>query len=225
MDIQRILSRTVLFSALSDEELRDLTALTEVREFESGQVVFSKGEPGEDLFVIENGKVRLELHTVDGKPIELGTLSSGEMFGELSVLDGGNRAATVTAVEASTFFVISRVRLLELIQRNTALAVKLLAALAARIRMTDALIEDTLAFHLPSKLAKVLLGLAQTYGQHTGAGVRINAAFPEAELAQIVGANENQIHKLLAGWETEGLVSAKAGTILIHDPNRLALIV
>jgi len=146
------------------------------------------------------------------------------MFGELSLLDGKQRSATVKTMERCVFLVITRNDLFAFLKRNSIVAIKLLTALATRVRMMDALIEDTLAFKLPSKLAKVLLGMAKEYGQHTSTGIKISMEISESELANIIGSTPQRVEDQLTAWESEGIVSSNRGGITITDPDKLALL-
>lgn len=221
MDKRKLLSESALFATLSDEEVDELVALTSTVDFDANETVFTKGSEGDELYVLGGGRVRLQLERKDGKTISLGTLSEGDMFGEVSVLDGSRRSATVKTTEPSEFLIIRRNDLFDLIHRSPDIAIKLFGVLTKRIRMTDELIEDTLAFDLPSKLAKELLGLAKAYGQNTSNGIRINVDFSESELAGIVGTTKQKLEEQLKEWQQESTIAVSGGYITIVDPFEL----
>lgn len=221
MDKRKLLSESALFATLSDEEVDELVALTSTVDFDANETVFTKGSEGDELYVLGGGRVSLQLERKDGKTISLGTLSKGDMFGEVSVLDGSRRSATVKTIEPSEFLVIRRDELFDLIHRSPDITIKLFGVLTKRIRMTDELIEDTLAFDLPSKLAKELLGLAKAYGQNTSNGIRINVDFSESELAGIVGTTKQKLEEQLKEWQQESTIAVSGGYITIVDPFEL----
>jgi CRP/FNR family cyclic AMP-dependent transcriptional regulator len=221
MERGKKLSETVLFSGLEPEEVDELTELSSIKKIDEYEVVFSEGDEGDELFLIIGGRVQIVLHSADGKEIIVRTLGEGEMFGELSLLDGKKRSATVKTVQRCVFLVITRNNLFAFLERNSIVAIKLLTSLATRVRMLDALIEDTLAFKLPSKLAKVLLGMAKEYGQHTSTGININMDISKADLADIIGSTLQRVEDQLTVWEREGIVSLNRGSIIITDPNKL----
>jgi CRP/FNR family cyclic AMP-dependent transcriptional regulator len=224
MERRKKLSETVLFSVLEPDEVDELTEISSIKKIGEDEVVFSEGDEGDELFLIIGGRVQIVLHSADGKEIIVRTLGEGEMFGELSLLDGKKRSATVKTVERCVFLVISRNNLFAFLERNSIVAIKLLTSLATRVRMMDALIEDTLAFKFPSKLAKVLLGMAKEYGQNTSTGININMDISMSDLANIIGSTPQRVEDQLTVWESEGIVSLTRGGITITDPNKLDLL-
>jgi CRP/FNR family cyclic AMP-dependent transcriptional regulator len=224
MERGKKLSETVLFSSLEPDEVDELTKLSSIKKIDEDEVVFSEGDEGDELFLILSGRVQIVLHPADGKEIIVRTLGEGEMFGELSLLDGKKRSATVKTVQRCVFLVITRNNLFAFLERNSIVAIKLLTSLATRLRMLDTLIEDTLAFKLPSKLAKVLLGMAKEYGQHTSTGININMDISKSDLASIIGSTPHRVEDQLTTWESDGIVSLNRDGITITDPNKLDLL-
>ena len=221
MDKQALLAESLLFSGLNDAELRGLAALTRVQEEDEGRQVFAEGSPGKELYLVVHGQVRVSLKDPQGALIELGTLGPGEAFGELSVLDGAARSATVTTAAPCSFLVIARSDLMTFIRTHPDVGVKLLEVLARRIRLTDSLIEDTLQFNLPARLANELLGLAKVYGQNTTYGLRINHEFTAEQLAGIVGVKPERIQAQLVEWHESGLVRNRNGRLHIVETQAL----
>jgi CRP-like cAMP-binding protein len=153
IDNRKILSQSVLFSQLEPEELDRLAQSAKPKQADAKDVIFYQGDPGSQMFAITTGGVRVVL-SQDGKEIILGTLGPGDIFGEIALLDGRQRAATVTAVELSEFLVIERHDFVPVVEKYPQVAIKLLATVTGRLRMTNELIEDTLFLNLPSRLAK-----------------------------------------------------------------------
>lgn len=122
------LGRAPLFEALSKDELRDLAKVTEDLEVDAGKVLCREGETAQEFFVIIDGKVEV---TKDGK--QLRTLSDGEFFGEIALLEDVRRTATVTAVTPLRFFVVTRQSFWSLLERQPEVERKVLRALAKRV--------------------------------------------------------------------------------------------
>jgi CRP-like cAMP-binding protein len=221
----KILAKVVLFSTLESEELKGLAELSSVRKVAGRKVVFAEGENGDEMFIVVSGSVTVHLASAQGKKIEMGRLGTGDMFGEISLFDGKQRSATIETLEASEFLVIRRDDFLGFLLNKPAVAIKLLGVLASRIRMTNTLIEETLAFNLPSKLAKLLLDLVKGYGKYTSKGVRINAQFSNGELAKMVGTSEKVLDEQLREWHEKGVITLRSGYINIPDTHELALLV
>jgi CRP/FNR family transcriptional regulator, cyclic AMP receptor protein len=225
MDKRNLLCESELFSTLDPEEINELIALASEVEIKVGEILFTRGSEGDELFVLVRGRICLELDGRDGKTISLGALGEGDMFGEVSVLDGGKRSATVKATEPSELLAIRRNDLIALMQRFPNIAIKLLGVLAKKLRMTNELIEDTLGFNLVSKVAKELLGLARAYGKNTSNGIKINVDFSESELAGIVGTTVPKLEEQLTEWQRENVITMSRGYITILDVHKLKCLV
>lgn len=217
MDKKALLGESLLFSGLGEEELEGIAALARLRELDANAPVFAEGDPGDELFLIVKGQVRVSLTDPGGAAIELGSLGPGEAFGELSALDGAPRSAGVATTTPCSLLAVSRDGLKGFIERHPGVALKLIEALVRRIRLTDTLIEDTLQFNLPSRLAKELLGLAKVYGQNTVHGLRINFEFTAGQLAGIVGTRPERVQAQLTEWHEAGVVRSRNGRLHILD--------
>ena len=131
-EIIHLLRKTAIFADLSESELVGLLHLLHERSFTQGEMIFKEGEPGLGLYVILKGEVEVKKATADGKS-RIARLGHGEVFGEVSFLDGGNRSATVIATVKTTLIGFYRTELFHLLDRRPALASKILLALARQI--------------------------------------------------------------------------------------------
>jgi CRP-like cAMP-binding protein len=224
IDNRKILSQSVLFSQLEPEEVDRLAQSAKPKQADAKDVIFYQGDPGSQMFAITTGGVRVSVLSQDGKEIILGTLGPGDIFGEIALLDGRQRAATVTAIELSEFLVIERHDFVLVVEKYPQVAIKLLAIVTGRLRITNELIEDTLFLNLPSRLAKKLLALAKQCGEQTSQGLRIKAKFSQQERGSLVGTSGESINKQLRAWQDKGLVKVDRGYILIANPRKLALL-
>ena len=224
-DHQVVIAASPLFCDLEPLEAERLAAITRRVQTEENEVVFSQGDPGEEMFIILEGKVRISVIAPTGREIILGTLAPGEAFGEMCLLDGGRRSATVTAIEPSSFLVIGREHFVPFLLAHPPLCVRLLAGITRRLRATDEMIKDTLYVNTPSRLAKGLLALAKEYGQHLRDGVRINEAFSQEELAAMTGLPSTSVAAQLRAWKDQNLVTLEGNRLTITDPEELALLV
>lgn len=137
MTIEAILKTVPFFSPLADEQVRNLACIGKTRSVEGGQVVFSEGDPADGLYVVLSGRVRICGRDDEGHEIELSTLGRGDFFGELAILDGKPRSATVSAVEPCRFFTLGRHEFFGFLSQSAHLMSELLAGLSHRIRVTN----------------------------------------------------------------------------------------
>lgn len=218
---RKLLANSALFSQLEPAELDKLLRFAKIKPFKPKEVIFHKGDEGRQLFAILNGRVQISTLSGEGKEMTFIILEAGDLFGEISVLDGRERTATATALQPTELLAIERRDFIPFIEQHPKIAVKMLAALCERIRLTDELIEDALFLNLPSRLAKKLLALAETYGEETPEGVRINLKLSQTELGNLVSTSRESICKQFGAWQEKGLITFDRGHITIHQPDEL----
>jgi CRP/FNR family transcriptional regulator, cyclic AMP receptor protein len=135
-----ILAEVPLFSLLDEDERATLAEMVELKSFDKGETIFAYGDPGEAVFVVHSGTVQVYVENTEGEKIILAENPPGELFGEISLLDGGARTATAVAVDATECLVLDRDRLLELITKHPHAAIDLLTVMGRRLRLTDELL-------------------------------------------------------------------------------------
>lgn len=221
MDRREVLKGIPLFQGMSDRELDMLLALTTTKKLKKRAYLFRKGDPGNALFAVLEGRLKATGEGRDGKEMVFSVMDPGEVIGEIALLDQEPRSATVQAVEDVTLLTLHRRDLLPFLERNPKAAIKLAAVLAKRIRNLTELAEDTVFLGLPSRLAKKLLSLADRYGKQTPEGLKIDLKLPQHELGELVGTSRESINKTLRQWGEESLVSFASGYLTIKDRDRL----
>ncbi len=160
---------------------------------ERGDVLFHEGDPGDKLYVIVEGKIKLGRTSTDGRENLLAILGPGEMFGELSLFDPGPRTATATAVAETQILGLSNEQLQRFIAGRPYVAGTLLAALARRLRRTNENLADLVFTDVPGRVAKALLDLSRRFGRPVENGVMVSHDLTQEELAQLVGASRETV--------------------------------
>jgi CRP/FNR family transcriptional regulator, cyclic AMP receptor protein len=191
------------------------------RTFGRGETVFHKGDPGGSMFLILDGQVKIVLPSQDGEEALLGVLDEGECFGELSLLDGAPRSATIVATEPTETLMVQREDVIQAMATHPQLAVDLLRVLAGRLRETDEVVADAVFLDVPARLAKRLLELARDYGTTVPEGTLIGLRLTQTELASMVGATRESVNKHLGAFRTRGVLTLQRGRIVIHRPEEL----
>jgi CRP/FNR family cyclic AMP-dependent transcriptional regulator len=215
------LTETPLFRALDTEAQQALeSSMTEVR-VSRGQSLFDEGDPGDRLYVITDGKIKLGRTSPDGRENLLAILGQGEMFGELSLFDPGPRTATATAVTDTVLKGLGHSDLQPWLTGRPEVATQLLKALARRLRKTNEHMADLVFSDVPGRVAKQLLDLARRFGQQTDEGVRVTHDLTQEELAQLVGASRETVNKALADFASRGFLRLEARAVVILDLERL----
>ena len=220
MDDDVVLSAP-LFVGIDRDAARDLVASMGRVDLARGHTLFHEGEPGDCLYVIRSGKVKLGRRSVDGRENLLSVLGPGEMFGELSMFDPGPRTATATAVGDVVLYELSHAELLHWLERFPTVARHLLEALARRLRRTNEALADLVFSDVPGRVAKALLDLAERFGQPVPEGTRVKHDLTQEELAQLIGASRETVNKALADFSQRGWVRREGRAIVLLDRARL----
>ncbi len=216
-----VLSRTSLFADLSDAELQALAHRTVTHNVPSGQIIFSEGEPCDGLFVVAEGAVKIFKTATTGREQVLVISQQGEAFAELPVFDGGSYpASAVTTVDSALLFV-SKQDFRALCLEHPEVALKVLRNVGGRLRQLVMLIEELSFTTVRSRLASLLLRLAQTDGEQTEGGTEF-ALGSHTQLAAQIGTVRELVSRNLARFQSEGLIRMQGKRVLIPDVDTLA---
>lgn len=217
----RLLSGSQLFASFSDDALGELATHAVIRKAPEKDVIFEKGMPGNEMFAIIQGRVKISAFSEDGKEVIFAIFESGDFFGETALLDGQPRSATCTAIEDSQMVVIERRSFIPYLERNPSLAIHLLSLLSQRLRGADGQMEEFNFFPLNVRLARKLLALAAEHGDVVGSKVVIAMNISQHELGNMVSASRESVNKQIGQWVKERLISISPRLIVIEDAKRL----
>ncbi|MDO4253850.1 MAG: Crp/Fnr family transcriptional regulator [Kocuria sp.] len=216
-----VLRRAPLFASLDDEALAALTdEITEV-ELPRGATLFHEGDPGDRLYFIISGKIKLGRTASDGRENLVAIMGPGELFGEMALFDPSPRSTAATAVSETHLAGLNHDNLKKVIERNPAISQQLLQALARRLRRTNENLADLVFSDVPGRVAKALLDLAERFGRPTTDGVLVAHELTQEELAQLVGASRETVNKALAEFVQRGWIRLEARAVVILDIQRL----
>jgi CRP-like cAMP-binding protein len=214
---RELLAQQELFAKLSELELEDLMRAVQLRVVKAKQALCHKGDPGNQLYLIVNGVLKAQTTSAAGDDIVFSIMGPGEMFGELALLRGGKRTATVIAIRDSQLIVIDRRDLFPFLRRHPDAALKLLEVLAGRVERLSAKVEDKSFLNLPQRLAKCLFELAERWGRKAADGLHIEQRLSQSELGDLVATTRESINKQMKAWAKEGVASMQDGHIVIRD--------
>jgi CRP/FNR family cyclic AMP-dependent transcriptional regulator len=218
---RELLARLPLFANLAPREIDALAAVARSRSIASREELFHKGDAGTQVYAVVQGTLKIVTTSEEGDDLVLNLLGPGAVIGEVAVLCNAERSASVVALSACELLVIERRDLLAFLRAHPDASLALMAVLAQRLRSLSELVEDTLFLNLPVRLAKKLVALAESHGQRTPEGVRIDLKLSQGEWGDLVGATRESINKQLRAWTDRGLIRVDAGYIVIRRPDRL----
>ncbi len=224
-DLKAALAQHFLLKDLSPGDLDRVGELATTRWYRAGQPVFMKGDPGTAMMAVLSGRIRICAYSADGREVVLNVINPGEVFGEIALIDGGERTADAFAMETTELLSLSRRDFLPYLERNPTVCIKLLTIICQRLRSTSEQLEDLNFLDLRCRLAKRLLYLAALHGEHTAKGIHIGVHLPQHLLASMIGTSREAVNKQLRDWEEKGFIDVRRGSITILDRPSLEAVV
>jgi CRP/FNR family cyclic AMP-dependent transcriptional regulator len=217
------LGRCRLFAGVGPEPLRAMARTLRSRRFRRGEVLFHEGDPGDALFVVASGAVKVVVPSEDGEEAILATLRRGDFLGELALLDGAPRSASAIALEATEALALPRDQFLALVATEPAIRDALMASLAGELRRLTTHVAELHFLDLTGRLAARLARLAEEHGDRLPDGtIRLDAPLTQSDLAAMIGATRQSVNKLLGEFETDGLLKMERDVIVVPNLDRLA---
>ena len=220
--VQDILSRAGIFQGVDPVAVQHLIEQMETVRYPRGTTIFDEGEPGDRLYIITSGKIKLARHAPDGRENLLTVMGPSDMFGELSIFDPGPRTSSAVCVTEVSAASMSADQLQEWVGSHPDVPAQLLRMLARRLRRTNNSLADLIFTDVPGRVAKSLLQLANRFGVQEGSALRVNHDLTQEEIAQLVGASRETVNKALAEFAHRGWIRLEGKSVLISDTERLA---
>ena len=218
LDKRKLFETHAFFGQLGPADRDSLIARARLEHYPSGREIFAKGSPGRSMVAVVSGSVRISSTSAGGKEVVLAIVHAGEIFGEIALLDGGERTADATAMTDCDLLVIDHRDFVPFLERRSDVCLLLLKLLCQRLRRTNSYVEEALFEQLGGRVAKALLRLAADEG--TGDGP-ISLHLSQQELAQMIGATRESVNKQLHVWQRAGLVDLGKRLIVLRDPGAL----
>ena len=218
---RRLFEGHVLFGILAPEDVDALLTRARFEQYPAGHLIFAQGSPGRSMMAVLSGSIRISTTSPHGREVVLAILSAGEIFGEMALLDGGERTADATAMSDCELLVIDQRDFIPFLRGRNDLCIAFLRLLSQRLRRTDELVEAAMFERLEGRLAKTLVELASGGRSDNGTKLRPELKVSQQELSEIVGASREKVNKQLRLWERAGVLELGKRRVLICDLNAL----
>jgi CRP/FNR family cyclic AMP-dependent transcriptional regulator len=220
--VDEALRRAGLFQGVDADDVEALASEFDIIEASRGQVLFHEGEPGDSLYIVLSGKVKLGRRATDGRENLVAVMGPSDQFGELSLFDPGPRTATAVVVTDGRIARLPKAALQKWVEERPTIALQLLRVVARRLRRTNTMLADLIFVDVPGRVAKQLLQLAQKFGSVEGGHLRVTHDLTQEELAQLVGASRETVNKALADFAARGWLRLEGKSVVILDRERLS---
>ncbi len=219
-----VLGRSAILRGLPTETLKALVSQLQLVRLQPEEYLFFQLDPADALYVVEQGRLRVFRTTPDGRERTLAHLAAGDVIGELALLDGLPRSASVQAIEPCALWRLDRRAFVSLLSRDSRLAMGIIQLLARRLRETNRQLEEAAAGPVPDRLVRVLKRLALAAGAPTNDAPQ-KLRVTQQELANLTGTTRESVNRGLSRLEAQGLVLRRSrGTLWIHRRRLLAAV-
>lgn len=194
-----------------------LAEVVEMKEIRRRQVIYLPGDPGNAVYLVNGGRVKVSKVTRDGKELTLAYRGPGEIFGEACLIDGGPREEMAEAMENALITEIQRAEFERLLQTQPMLGYRMTKVLAQRRREVEAKIENLVFKDVNSKLAELLLRLATEYGVDDARGTLVALKITHQEMANLIGSTRETVSLTLAQFKRKGLIQTEGRKVIVAD--------
>jgi CRP/FNR family cyclic AMP-dependent transcriptional regulator len=214
----QFLSGIPFFEGFAPAEREAIATKLVSRRFADGELIFMRGDPGSTLMILVEGRVRIGVNTSDGREMLLTIMEPGQLFGEMSLLDGQSRSADATAMGETLVLVLERADFLATLRRYQEAAMRLCAMLSERLRRSTEQVEGVTLHPVNVRLARLLLTTAAQSSKLKGNGnPRIKGNPTQRDLGQLIGASRQKVNFHLGQWQAEGIIARQGNAFAIQN--------
>ncbi|UCB55978.1 MAG: Crp/Fnr family transcriptional regulator [Thiotrichales bacterium] len=215
-------STSLIFGAMSQAHRDSLLKLGQERSYKKGQTLFSRGEEGDWILLIQQGVVEISVVALNGRKSILNLMEKNEVLGEIALLDRRQRSADAVAKTDVTGIVLQRGTVIDFLKKNTDACFSLIETLCARVRNASSMFETLALTSAGARLARCLLRLSEKWGVPAADGaVRIDHNISQTDLGEFSGLARENVNRYIKTWSGDGLLSFNKGEITLFDNARL----
>jgi CRP-like cAMP-binding protein len=215
------LKKIPILAELGPEVLARLSERIQLREVRRREVVYLPGDPGNSMFIVNGGRIKISKVTRDGKALTLNYVGPSEVFGETCLIEGGPREEMAEAMENSMITELERADVERLLQNHAQLGFQLTRILAQRRRELENKLETLVFRDVTSKLAELLLALAEEYGVEDSRGTMVALKITHQELANLIGSTRETVSLTLSQFKRKHLICTEGRKVIISDAESL----
>jgi CRP/FNR family cyclic AMP-dependent transcriptional regulator len=223
-DTRNLLTYIQLFEGLTPAQLEWVAQRAHRRVFPAGTNVLTIEQPGEAVYIILHGTVKIHVEQGDGRDVILSILGAGDLLGEMSLIDSVGRSASALTLENSLMLWMDKGTFNHLLDEFPSVARNLVRILSARVRLSDQLIQALASLDVYGRVARQLLAFAERYGRPSTDGeTRIPIALTQGDIADLVGASRKRVNQVMVAFKSQSLIGSDAeGHIILYDSEGLA---
>ena len=208
------LRRVPLFSGLTEPQLENLAGGSARRSYPKGRTIVAEGEPSQSMYILLAGRAKVQRSDSEGKEVILAVLSSGEFFGEMSLIDDAPRSASVITLEPCEFMAVSKEAFKAMLVQSPEVTMAVMRGLVRRLREADKKIETLALLDVYGRVARVLLDFSELVGNER----IVKNKLPRQEIAKMIGASREMVSRVMKGLEIDGyIVPMPEGKLVLRE--------
>ncbi len=216
MDLQ-LLKNVPLFSSIPDDQLEQISTHLIPKTYNKDGMIVMENDSGDSLYIIKEGRVKVTRYSDDGGEVILSILNEDDFFGEMSLLDGEERSANVTALEKTELYVLTRHDLFRTIEKNPSIAITMLEEMAQRLRKSDKYIKGLSLNDAETRVGMTLYNLSEQMGTIKNGVVTIDKLPYQQDIANMSGTTRETVSRMLKLLQTKNIIDKKGRKVLIKD--------
>lgn len=213
IDVGALLHQTMLLGGLDQPAIDELSRRSRLRRYRRGETIFLQEDPGDSLFVVAHGLVKIFVTSPRGDDLVLSTLGPCQTFGELALLDGGGRSASAEAANDCMVVIVERAKFLEVLNQRPELIDRLMLTLGQMVRRLTEQAGDLAFLDMQGRVAKLLLQLAT--GDSGSPAEEVDVPLSQTDLARMVGASRQTVNQILRAFQLAGFITVTGRTLRI----------
>jgi CRP/FNR family transcriptional regulator len=221
MDERTLLKGIPLFAGMPGEQLQTLAGALKRRTYPRGALILHQGDPGDSLFIVVAGRVRIYTLSPEGHELSVWICDEGDFFGEMALLSDEPRSASAEAMQATEILVLQRQAFRDYLLSNPAAAIHTIEVLSKRLRSTTEDAEGLMSLSVTQRIARKLLQLMERYGVPGEDGVLIDLNLSQEAMATLVGTTRESANRALSALRDRGIVQVDRAGIRVIDPEKL----
>lgn len=216
-----LLKHIPIFAQLDDGFLEELASITVEKRYRKGTIIFMEGDPGEALYFIKSGKVKILKNSTDGRELILNIYGSGDVFAEVTLFNDVKYPATAEVIEDATVGVMMNKDVEELVRHNAALALQIIKILNKRLYMAQMKLKQMALSDTYVRTAQMVMKLAQEHGMEKNGRMELELELSRQELANMIGTARETVSRALSQFKKEGSIEIKGKKIIVKDMEKL----
>jgi len=214
-----ILANVALFQGLTQKQWNRLNEYLYGRVFRAGTNIITAEQPGEVVYVILRGAVKIYQDQADGTRVILALLGPGDIVGEMSLIDSAGRSANVITIEDSHLLWMERRAFQHCLETIPKMNANLVRILSRRVRLANEQIQALASLDVYGRVARQFLAFAEKYGEpNDGGEIFISIRLTQSDLAELVGASRKRVNQVMVSFKKQELISVDAeGYTTVHN--------